>query len=106
MQLLTIYLKVTTKVLMSYLLQFVFYFVGLLYWYDYGYEKKVLTGMVSNVNKTNNHLSPQIIEHKKTHDISYGIGNPGPGLGETQRCGRVEWDPNTPSLGSTTAIQI
>jgi hypothetical protein len=32
----------------------------------------------TNINKTNNHLSPQLTEHKKT--MTYGIGNLGPGL--------------------------
>ena len=38
--------------------------------------KKVQPVMVyrpNNINKTNNHLSPQIIEHKKGHNISYGL---------------------------------
>jgi len=29
----------------------------------------------TNINKTNNHLSPQIIEHNKT--TTYGDANPG-----------------------------
>ena len=37
--------------------------------------------------KPNNHLSPQTIKHKKEHP--YGIGNPDPGLGQAQKCGRV-----------------
>jgi hypothetical protein len=36
----------------------------------------------TNINKTNNHLSPQLTEHKKT--MTYGIGNLGPGLWQTQ----------------------
>ena len=43
---------------------------------------KVLTMMVNNpinINKTNNHLSPQITEHKKGQDI-YDVGNTGSGL--------------------------
>ena len=35
-----------------------------------------------------NHLSPQIIEHKK--DQIYDIGNPGPSLGQALKCSRVE----------------
>ena len=38
--------------------------------------------------KTNNHLSPQIIEHKST---AYGVGNLGPGLAQTQMCVCVSW---------------
>ena len=33
----------------------------------------------TNINKTNNHLSSQVIEHKNT--TVYGIENPGPDLG-------------------------
>jgi hypothetical protein len=32
-----------------------------------------------NINKTNNHISPHIIEHKNKI-MTYGIGNQGPGL--------------------------
>ena len=38
----------------------------------------------NNINKTNNHLSIQIIEHKK-NTMTYGIGNIGPGLGQVQK---------------------
>ena len=45
------------------------------------HEKKVLSSkMVNNLtnnNKTNKHLSPQIIEHEQDHQ--YGVGNSGPG---------------------------
>jgi len=34
----------------------------------------------TSLNKKNNHLSPQIIEHKKK-PTTYDVGNPGPGLG-------------------------
>jgi hypothetical protein len=44
----------------------------------------------TNTYKTNNHLSPQIIEYKKRiMTYIYGIGNPGPGLGQAPKCGRV-----------------
>jgi hypothetical protein len=43
----------------------------------------------NNINKTNNHLSTQNIEHKKK-PITYGIGNSGPGLEQAQQCGRVK----------------
>jgi hypothetical protein len=36
----------------------------------------------------NNHLWPQFIEHKKT--TTYGVGNPGPSLRQTQNCGGVK----------------
>jgi hypothetical protein len=35
----------------------------------------------TNINKTNNHLSPQTIKHKE-NTTTYGIWNPGPGLGQ------------------------
>ena len=34
----------------------------------------------TNDNIINNHLSPQITEHKKDH--TYGVRNTGPGLGQ------------------------
>jgi hypothetical protein len=49
------------------------------------YEKKVLSILVNNstnINKSNNHISPQLNEHKKT--VIYDVGNPCPGLGEAQ----------------------
>ena len=42
-----------------------------------------------NLNKTNNHLSTQIIEHKK-NTTTYDIGNLGPGLRQAQQCGRIK----------------
>jgi len=44
----------------------------------YNYEKKVYTVMINNatnINKTNNHLSPQNIEHKKRPQYIYDAGN-------------------------------
>jgi hypothetical protein len=38
-----------------------------------------------NIIKTNSHLSPQTIEHKKP--TTYGIEYPGLGLGQAQKCG-------------------
>jgi hypothetical protein len=38
----------------------------------YDYEKKIETVMVNNsmnINKTNNHLLPQVIEHQKKPNI-------------------------------------
>ena len=46
--------------------------------------------MVNNstyINKTNNHLSPQIIGHLK--DITHRVGNPGPGVGNAHKCDGV-----------------
>ena len=48
-----------------------------------------------NINKTNNHLSAEIIEHKKT--MKLGINHPYSGLGQAQICGGVKsinGDPN------------
>ena len=36
----------------------------------------------TNINKTNNYLSPQIIEHKQI--TTHGVENRGPALGQTQ----------------------
>jgi len=36
----------------------------------------------TNINKTNNHLSPQIIEQLKT--TTYDVGNAGRGLGQAR----------------------
>jgi len=38
----------------------------------------------TNINKTNNYLSPQFIEHLKKKTTTYDIGNPSPGLEQTQ----------------------
>ena len=38
----------------------------------------------TNINKTNNHLSLQIIEHKKK-TMTCDAGNPGPGLSQAQK---------------------
>ena len=42
----------------------------------------------TSVNKTNNHLSSQITIQEQT--TTYGIGKPGPGLEQAQKCGRVK----------------
>ena len=50
----------------------------------------------TNINKTNNYNSTQLIEHKEDHAI-YRWKSPCPGLRRTQTCGRVKsvkWDPN------------
>jgi len=42
----------------------------------------------TNINKTNNHLSPQLIENiKKDQDIWHWKSSSG--LGQAQKCGRV-----------------
>ena len=42
----------------------------------------------TNINETNNHFLPEIIENEKK-SMTYDIGNPCPGLGQAQKCGRV-----------------
>ena len=72
--------------------------------------KKSLTIMVNNstnINKINNHLSPQLIKHKK--NTTYDVENPGPHLGRAQRGGDVKSVNGILTLliiGSPTAIHI
>jgi hypothetical protein len=43
----------------------------------------------TNINKTNNHLSPSLNEHKrKDHDIWRRKSSPG--LGQAKKCGRAK----------------
>ena len=42
----------------------------------------------TNINKSKNNLSPQMIEHIKDHDI--WRWNLGPGLGQARKCGCVK----------------
>jgi hypothetical protein len=42
----------------------------------------------TNINKTDNYLSPQLTEHKKT--TTNDVGNPGHGLGQTLKYGGVK----------------
>ena len=39
----------------------------------------------TNINKTNNHLYYYLTEYIKT--TTYDVGNTGPGLGQTHKCG-------------------
>ena len=58
--------------------------------------------MVNNstdINKTNNHLSPQLIEHKNKN-MTYDIGNLSPYLGKAQKCGRVKLVNGIPTLAT------
>jgi hypothetical protein len=55
----------------------------------------------TNISKTNNHRSPLLTEHtKKWGTMTYDVENPGPGLGQTQTCGRVKPDFGIPTLSS------
>ena len=42
-----------------------------------------MVNISTNINKTNNHLSLQIIEHKKTTTYN-DLGHPGPDMGQLQ----------------------
>jgi hypothetical protein len=42
----------------------------------------------TNINKTNNHLSPQLTEHKKT--TKYDVEHRGPALGQAHKCSGVK----------------
>ena len=56
--------------------------------------------MVNNsikINKTNNHLSPELLDYKKK-TRTYDVVNPGPGLGQAQKCGGVISVNGIPSL--------
>ena len=52
----------------------------------------------TNIIKTNSDLSPKTIEHKKA--LTYGIGSPGPELGQEQKRGSVKPDNGIPNLPS------
>jgi hypothetical protein len=50
---------------------------------------KVMVNNSTNINKTNNHLSNlKLMNIKKT--TTYDIGDPGPGLGQAHKCGRLK----------------
>ena len=72
---------------------------------------KSLTIMINNstnINKINNHLSPQLIKHKKK-PTTYDVENPGHHLGRAQRGSDVKSVNGILTLliiGSPTAIHI
>jgi hypothetical protein len=43
----------------------------------------ILKNKITLINQTSNHLSPQTIQDNKRPRHKYGIGNLGPGLGQT-----------------------
>jgi len=43
----------------------------------------------TNINKTNNHLSPQAIKYGEKN-MTNDDENPGPGLGKARKCGSVK----------------
>ena len=49
---------------------------------------KLMVNNSTNINKTNNHLSPQLIEYKKI--TTDEVGNLGPCLGQVKKCGGVK----------------
>jgi hypothetical protein len=42
----------------------------------------VIANNSKNISKTNNYLSPQIFVFKKNNTTTYGVTNPGAGLGQ------------------------
>jgi hypothetical protein len=55
--------------------------------FSFNYEKK--TVMVNNSTHINKTIHNLITSTEKDHDI-WRIGNPGPGLGQVQKCGGVK----------------
>jgi hypothetical protein len=47
-------------------------------------KETLMVNNFTNINKTNNHLSPQLTEHKK--ETTYDVGNSGLCLGQTKKC--------------------
>ena len=52
----------------------------------------------TNINKTNNYLSPELTEEKKT--TVYDVGNPGPALGHAHKYVGVKLVNGIPTLFS------
>ena len=51
-------------------------------------KEKLMVNNFTNINKTNNHLSPQLTEYKK--ETTYDVGNSGLCLGQTKKCGGIK----------------
>ena len=51
------------------------------------FKLRVMVNNSTNINKTNNHLSHQLTEHKK---IPYVVGNPGTSLEHAELSGGVK----------------
>ena len=58
-------------------------------------RKKIIVNNSNNINKTNNQLSSERT-NKKT--MTYDVGNPGTGLGQVQKCGRIKLVNGIPTL--------
>ena len=43
-----------------------------------------------NINKSNNHLSPQLNSLNTKQTTTYDVGNPDPGFGQAQKCDGVK----------------
>jgi hypothetical protein len=48
----------------------------------------VVVNNTININNTNNH--PYLKSLNTQKNTTYGVGNPGPGLGQAQKCGGVK----------------
>jgi hypothetical protein len=59
---------------------------------------QVRSTLIGNINKTNNHSSPQLIQHEKT--TTYDIVNQGPGFGQAHKCTWVKSANGIPTLPS------
>ena len=64
------------------------------------FKQRWLVNNFTNINKTNNHPSPQVTEHRQ-NTTTYDVGNQGPGLGRALKCGGVE-----PVNGIQTAVLV
>ena len=53
-----------------------------------------------NINKTNNHLASELSSLNKKKTTTHDFGNPGPGLGQAQKCGGVKPVNEIPTLSS------
>ena len=67
--------------------------------------------MIININETNNDFSSKLNSLNTNETTTCDIGNPDPGLGQAQKCGRVKplMGSQPPSLlitGSPMAIHI
>ena len=57
----------------------------------------------TNINKTNNQLSPQTIEREKK-TMTLEIRNPDPGLGQEQKCDGMKLINGVPTFPSTIQV--
>jgi hypothetical protein len=50
----------------------------------------VILNNSTNINKSNNLLAPSLTKQKKGENTKIDVGNPGPGLRQSQKCGSVK----------------